>query len=336
MTTISDVATRAGVSIATVSRVLNNSYIVSSEKKIRVTEAIEALNYKPNVYGRNLRRNETKLVLVVCSTLIEEIMNGIQDVAKELDYDIILNYTGSRNKNLDSIKFLQNGLVDGVIYSSLFFADEELIKISRQFPVVQCGELLDIPNSFLVSTRDDEASYNMVCHLINQGKKRIGLVTLEGAEALCRFAREREKGYKRALADFNLPDDPALIYRGDISFESGADAAKYFIHMKESPDAIFCVQDNPAVGCINALKTAGISVPKDIAVAGFDNAEISEACDPPLTTVAQPFYEIGRETMKTLVSLIKGEISIGRHILLDSEIIIRDSTVNKLADENSK
>ncbi|MBP2643537.1 MAG: transcriptional regulator, LacI family [Firmicutes bacterium] len=329
MVTIADVAAMAGVSVATVSRVLNNSYIVSPEKRARVTEAIEALNYKPNVYGRNLRRTESKLILVVCSTVIEEIMNGIQDTAKDLGYDIVLNYTGSRKKSLDSIKFLQNGLVDGVIYSNLFFADEELINISRQFPVVQCGELLDIPNSFLVSNRDEEAAYNIVHHLISQGKKRIGLVTLSDAEASCHFSKEREKGYIRALTDFNIPYDPELIRRGDMSFEYGLEAANYFLQMKNRPDAIFCVQDIPAVGCINAIKSAGVAIPDDIAVAGFDNVELAEMCDPPLTTVAQPFYEIGRETMRTLVSLIKGEITIGRHILLDSELIIRGSTVKK-------
>jgi LacI family transcriptional regulator, repressor for deo operon, udp, cdd, tsx, nupC, and nupG len=327
MATIEDVAEKAGVSVATVSRVLNNNYMVSNEKKNRVFEAVKALNYQPNALGRNLRRSETKMVLVICTVVIDEAMAGIQDIAKELGYDVILSYTGNKRDGMCSIKFLENSLVDGVILLNMLFKDEELLTISEKYPVVQCGEYVDIPNSFLVATNDQKAAYEMTSHLIQLGRKRIGFVAYEEFGITSHFSLEREKGYKQALADHGIPYDPELKKIGDFSYESGIDAAKQFLSMKEKPDAVFCTQDNMAVGCVNTFKNAGVSVPEDIAVSGFDNVELAEICNPSLTTVNQSFYEIGRETMRLLVSLIKGEITIGRQVLINHQLIIRDSTV---------
>jgi LacI family transcriptional regulator, repressor for deo operon, udp, cdd, tsx, nupC, and nupG len=327
MSTIEEVAALANVSIATVSRVLNNNYMVSQGKKDRVLEAVKTLNYQPNAFGRNLRRSETMMVLVVCSSVINDAMTGIQDVAKELGYDVILSYADNKRNGTNSIKFLENGLVDGVIFLNMHFKDEELINISKQYPVVQCGEYVDIPDSFLVSTNDEKAAYQMTSHLIQLGKKRIGFIAYEGFGTTLHFSREREKGYKLALADNGITYDPELRMIGDNSYESGIEAAKQFLSMKDRPDAVFCTQDNMAVGCINTFKDAGVSVPEDIAVSGFDNVEIAEICIPPLTTISQSFYEIGRETMRLLVCLIKGKITIGRQVFINHQMIIRGSTV---------
>jgi DNA-binding LacI/PurR family transcriptional regulator len=273
-----------------------------------------------------LRRSESKMVLVVCTEVIDEVMTGIQDVAHELGYDVIVSYTGNRKRGMDSIKFLQNGLVGGVIFLNMLFKDEELIQICNQYPVVQCGEYVNIPNPYLVSVYDEKAAYDVVSHLIGLGRKRIGFVAFEEPEVSPNFSREREKGYRQALADHGIPYDPELRKTGNFSYESGVEAAKQYLNMKERPDAVFCSLDAMAVGCLNTFKGAGISIPEEIAVAGFDNIEIAEICDPQLTTVAQPFYEIGRETMKMLISLMKGEITIGRHVLMHHQLIVRAST----------
>ncbi|RCX16063.1 LacI family transcriptional regulator [Anaerobacterium chartisolvens] len=328
MVKIEDVAALAGVSVATVSRVLNNNYMVSKEKREKVLEAVKALNYQPNALGRNLRRAESKMVLVVCTAVIDEAMRGIQDVAKDLGYDVILSYS-DRTGGMNSIKFLENGLVGGVIFLNMLFKDEELINISKQYPVVQCGEYVDIPNSYLVAVNDGKATYDMTKHVIELGKKRIAFVACEGYGENPHFSRDRERGYKLALADFGLPHYPELRRSGDFSIESGIAAAKEYLKMDHKPDAVICAQDNIAFGCLNTFKNAGLSVPGDIAVTGFDNIEISEVSDPSITTIAQPFYEIGRETMKMLVSLMKGEISVGRHLFIDYQLIVRGSTVGK-------
>lgn len=327
MVTIDDVAARAGVSIATVSRVLNNSSMVSQEKRDRVMEAVKALNYLPNAVGRNLRRAESKMVLVVSSVVIQEVLVGIQDYAKEQGYDIILSYIGKTDGNMDSVKFLQNGLVDGVIFSSVSFGSRELIDISKQYPVVQCLESVDVPNSYLVSIDDEKAAYDVVSHLISTEKKRIGIIALDEENKARQFSADRERGYRRALLDFGLQYDPSLKIIGDHSYESGADAARRFLNLENRPDAVFGMTDTMAVGCLNTIKSLGVSVPDDIAVAGFDNIDIAKMCEPKLTTIAQPFYELGRETMRMMVSLLKGEISSSRRVLLNHRLIVRGSSV---------
>lgn len=325
MVKIEDVASLAGVSVATVSRVLNNNYMVSKEKRDKVLEAVKALNYQPNALGRNLRRTETKMILVVCTAVIDEAMNGIQDVAKEMGYDVIISYSDKRDSK-SSVKFLENGLVGGVIFLNMLLKNDDMYNICKQYPVVQCGEYIDIPNSYLVSINDQKAAYEVVSHLIQQGKKRIGFVACDGYDGSPNFSKERERGYRQALADHGIEYITELRLSGDNTFESGAIAAKHYFGLENRPDAVFCVLDNIAFGCLNALKNFGVSIPDDIAIAGFDNLEISEASEPPLTTVAQPFYEIGRETMKMLVSLIKGEITLGRQLFLNHQLIIRGST----------
>lgn len=327
MATIEDVAAHAGVSIATVSRVLNNTYGVSQSKRDKVEEAVKALNYQPNVLGRNLRRSEPKMILVVCTEVINEAMSGIQDVASELGYDVILSYAGKNREGVDSIKFLQSGMVEGAIFLNLIFKEEELITLSNRLPVVQCGEYVDIPSSYLVACNDEKAAYELTCHLIQTGRRRIGFVAYETSGTDPHFSQDREKGYRRALLEHGIAYDASLRMAGDFSYDSGLEAARQFLAMENRPDAVVCTQDNMAAGCISAFRKAGIAVPEDIAVTGFDNTDIAEICDPQITTIAQPFYEIGRETMRLMVALIKGEVTLGRQVFINHQLLIRGSTV---------
>ena len=328
MATISDVAKKAKVSVATVSRVLNSSEIVSKEKRELVQKAIHELQYTPTTYSHKQKELGNKAILVICSTVIDPIITGIQDAAEAAGYSVILSYVGSRQKNVASSSILQNDLIDGVIFANLFFFNDELMEISKQFPTVQCGEYFPIPNTFFVATQDENSAFQMVSYLLNSGRKRIGLISLADLDnASHHFADARENGYFRALKAFNISYDQELIQRGDLSNEFGAEAALRFLQLKEPPDAIFSIQDTPAIGCLKALQTSGIKVPEDICVAGFDNTDLSEICTPSLTTVAQPYYEMGKESVRTLLSVINNEISLGRHILLDAELIIRDSTI---------
>lgn len=327
MATIEDVAKLAGVSVATVSRVLNNSDIVSKEKKEKVLEVASQLNYQPNISGRNLRRSEAKMVLVVCAFVLDDVLLGIQDAAKRLGYDVIVSCTGGIQDVSDSLKFLQNGMVDGVIFMNMIFKAEELSGINKQYPVVQCCEYIDMSNSYFVATNDEKAAYDMVCHLIEQGKKKIAFVAYDGdPNQGTSFSNERERGYRRALIEHGLMANPLYRFSGDICVATGVEIAELCLKMEDRPDAIFCVQDMIAIGCQNALKKAGVKIPEEIAIAGFDNLEICEICDPPLTTIGQPFYEIGKETMNMLVMLIKGEIAVGRRVLIDHKLIVRGST----------
>ncbi len=148
----------------------------------------------------------------------------------------------------------------------------------------------------------------MTDYLIKQNKKRVAFIGLADE---FKFAIDRERGYKRALFDNEYQIDSKLIIRGEYSFETGVEAAKKLLELENKPDAIFCAQDMIAAGVIEHLKENNINVPKDIIVAGFDNHEISEMIRPKITTVAQPFYEIGRESTRALISIIKDEDGTG-------------------------
>lgn len=323
MANINEVAKLAGVSVATVSRVLNNNYMVSDEKKQKVLEAVKELDYQPNTYAKNLRQSENKMILVVCTIMMEHALDGIKDAAQQAGYDVIVDYIGFRDPKSNALKFLQSGLVGGVIFLNVLHYDDELVRVMKEYPNVMCGEFISRSNSTSVSIDDEKASYEMTDYLIKQNKKRIAFIGLADE---FKFAIDRERGYKRALFDNEFQIDSKLIIKGEYSFESGIEAARKLLELENRPDAVFCAQDMIAAGVIEHFKENNINVPKDIIVAGFDNHEFSEMIRPRITTVAQPFYEIGRESARALISIIRNEDNTGKRIYLNHELYIREST----------
>lgn len=331
MATIDDVAAMAGVSVATVSRVMNNSYVVSEDKRSRVLQAAQALNYQPSTYSRNAKKAEAKTILVICSVVIYEVVAGIQAMAKNLGYDVLIHYNATRNADLDSIKVLNNKMVDGVVLLNVLMDDEDLDELNKRYPVVQCGEYVNIANAFQVSTDNERGAYELVCHLISLGHRRIAFIAPDIYHGLPHFVHVREKGYRLALEEHGISFDPSLVIKADFSMESGYEAGRQILAMETRPDAVFCATDQIAVGCIHTFRDNGLKIPGDIAVAGFDNDEIAEICTPSLTTVAQPYYEIGCETVRLLTAMINEEMSVGRHIMIDYQLKIRESTVGRKA-----
>lgn len=331
MATVVDVAKKAGVSVATVSRVLNSNHIVTKEKRDKVYKAMEELNYQPRSVARSTKTVEKKIVVVMASVMIEDVLTGIYDMATELEYEVIITYTSSSKKKIESIEGFSNERIVGVIILNAIISKEELIEVSSKLPVVQCQQSSDVKESFIVVIDDEKASYDSVKRLIQQGKRRIGFVGLAEHEddITPDFSLERYRGYRRALDEFDIPFDKELIKYSDSTYEGGVGIARSFIALKEKLDAVFCVQDTMAVACINVFKDAGLQIPNDIAVSGFDNTEIAQIVSPQLTSVEQPFYEIGYEAMKMLDSLIKGSISTGRRLLINHKIIERESTIGK-------
>lgn len=329
MATIDEVATMAGVSVATVSRVMNNSYVVSEEKRNRVLQAAQTLNYLPNTLNRSQRKTENKTILIICSVVIYDVVAGIQATAKKLGYDVLIHYNAGRNAELDSIKVLNNKLVDGVILLNILMDDADLAELNRRFMVVQCGEYVSIPNAFQVSTDNEGGAHAIVSHLISLGHKRIAFVGPDIFNGLPHFVHVREKGYRLALEEHGLAFSPDLVIKADFSMESGYDAGRRILAMADRPDAVFCATDQLAVGCIHTFRDHGLFIPEDIAVAGFDNTEAAEICTPPLTTVAQPFFEIGSETVRMLTAMINEEMSVGRHVMLDYQLKLRESTLGQ-------
>lgn len=324
MVTIKEVAERAGVSVTTVSRVLNNKSMVATEKLEKVQEAIRALEYFPTP-RRKKSKGDTPIVMVAISSMIDEALEGISDGAHKYGYDIMLTYASGNFQNLDSMfRYLERGIVEGVILFNYNKNMDEIKKISGKYPLVECGNCADLPDCCTVSIDDELASYEMTSHFIALGKRRIAFV---GPSFDALFAAERRRGYRRALYEHDIPFDPEMVFTvSDYSYESGVEAAGRILNTGLSADAIICPFDTTAAGCLSVLKRRGIRVPGQIALSGFDSTEISDIVEPKITTVAQPFYQMGYQSVRELYARIQNGPCKGKKIHLSHELLIRKST----------
>ena len=333
MTPIQEVAKKAKVSVATVSRVLNNNPYVKEETRERVIDAIKELNYSPNLSGRILRRNETKIILILLPTIsnsfYSKAVRGIRHVADKNGYlTMICNTESDIKKEIKYLDLLKHKQADGAIIMSQESGVDELERLAGEFPIVQCFEYRKSDSISYVSIDNEKAAYEAVSYLIGIGHKRIGLIS---SNTRYTSAEQREKGYINALSNANINIDEDLIIRGDYGFNSGFDCANKLISLNKSPTAIFAISDMQAIGVIKALKNRGIRIPEDISVVGFDNIAFSAIYDPAVTTVSQPIYRIGIKAMRILISRIKDETYPAQHIIMRHGLVIRESTaeINK-------
>ena len=327
--TIQDVAKAAGVSVATVSRVINNSEAVTESTREAVMSAIKILNYQPNLLGRNLRRTETRRLLVLLPNIgnpfYARIVKGIEDVAHKNGYNVMLCNTDSdAERERMYLELLKSRLADGVIFMAPVLGKEGLTEIGKSFPVVQCCEYTEGAQVSHVSIDNHAAAYKLTKHLISAGHQRIGMISCRGAVV---SIMQRESGFKKALADSGIGFREELVKYGDYSFNSGLRAANQFVSMKDRPTAIFAISDIMAIGALRSIRENNLKVPEDMAVAGFDNINFASMCYPTLTTISQPKYDMGCISMELLLQQIRGELKERKDILLEYEIIIRESTV---------
>ncbi|GGB32644.1 LacI family transcriptional regulator [Lentibacillus populi] len=327
MATIQEVAKRAGVSVATVSRVINKRSKVSMKARIRVEQAIKELNYEPSVLGRNLRNSESRLLLVLLPSIsnpfYSEIINGIEDTAIGQGYNILLCETDS-NPEREAIYFnmMRNRLADGIILMDPTVNQENLHELASKYPVVQCSEFDEDGNISYVTINNQLAAYQAVKHLIKLGKQKIALIN---SDEKFLYARERRSGYEKALKEFAIPIEEKWIYNTDnLSFESGQQAMRFLLNQEDRPAAVFAVSDLFAIGALKEINSNGLRVPDDIAVIGFDKISFSNMTYPTLTTVAQPMYRMGCISANMIINKIKGEEVDS--LILDHELIIREST----------
>jgi LacI family repressor for deo operon, udp, cdd, tsx, nupC, and nupG len=329
MATIQDVAKEAGVSVATVSRVINGSSKVSPKARKAVLDAIRQLNYQPNLLGRNLRLMQTKMVLVLLPTISNPfysmIVKGMEDVAHKNGYNVMLCNTNSDvSREKVYLELMKNRLADGVIFLASEMSEEELSQIAMRFPVVQCCEYKEEARASHVSIDNKAAAYMAVKHLIKQGHRKIGLISCENSFI---STKQREEGYKIALEEEGILVDLSLIKHGDYGFRSGIRAMNQFFIENNVPTAVFCISDSMAIGAIKSIWAKGLKVPKDIAVMGFDDINFASMYSPGLTTIAQPQYDLGCVSMELLLKVIGGEIIEPQTIYLEHELIIRESTL---------
>ena len=330
--TISDVARQAGISTATVSRTLATPEKVTARTRAIVMEAVRKIGYVPNLAARNLRTNRTRTILAVLPDLgnvfFSRVLRGISDTLVAQGYSLIIADTrNNAAREAQYAEFVLAGRVDGV----LLLNGRSILPSRKGAPAVPtvslCERIPDAPFPH-VETENRESARAMTGYLASLGHRSIGYLRGPATNVL---EHERFAGYKDALRAARLKYDPALVTCGDFTLESGEAAAALYLSRPALPDAIFACNDEMAMGLIRGLSAAGVAVPRDVSVAGFDDIEFAEAYNPPITTVRQARREIGEQAAMLLLKLIDGELAAKREIRLAAELVIRKSTAAALS-----
>ena len=329
-TSIKDVAREAGVSIATVSRVLNDIDVVNEDTKKKVLDAIKKLGYRPNIVARSLKTQRTKTVGIlvpdISSGFYPEIVRGAEDVANIYDYNVILcNSDFDYDKEKDYLRVLKEKMVDGVIYMSSCLEEETLDIINELDLKTVLAESRDkegrLPSVIIDNV---EAAYNATKSLIDKGLKNIAFVGFNKGSV--NAWGDRQVGYEKALEENGLKVDEDLEFFKDLKVKSGYKAVEKFIESGKKFDGVVCSSDEIAMGVINALREKGIRVPEDVSVIGFNDNAVSSYFYPKITTVRQPSYDMGSVAMRMLIKILNNKPIEQDQYVLDYKIINREST----------
>lgn len=328
--TIKDVARHAGVSVATVSRVLNQDPAVRERTKEKVLQAIRELEYSPCMLGRNLRKSETRKILILLPTMsnqfYSQIVTGIEVAARRSGYHAVVCITHSDpGLEAEYLDLLKTRFADGVISLIPTLAADELTALGKRYPIVQCSEYVEGAEMSVAGIDNETAAYEAVSYLIEHGARRVAFL---GAKEKVSSGILREKGYLRALADHGISVCPELIYYGAYSYKSGRAWAQAAVSEGLIPQGVFAISDTIAIGAMKVFLEAGISVPEQAAVIGFDDTALADMYRPSLTTVAQPRREMGTLAMRMLLEKIDDIHAPNRQVWLKHRLIIRETTVN--------
>lgn len=327
--TMKDVALKAKVSTATVSRALMNPDKVSQATRNRVEKAAREVGYLPQPMGRNVKRNESRTILVIvpdiCDPFFSEIIRGIEVTAANHGYLVLIGDCAHQNQQEKTfIDLIITKQIDGMLLLGSRLPFDASIEEQRNLPpMVMANEFapeLELPT---VHIDNLTAAFDAVNYSYEQGHKRIGCIAGPEEMPLCHY---RLQGYVQALRRCGIMVDPQYIARGDFTFEAGSKAMQQLLDLPQPPTAVFCHSDVMALGALSQAKRQGLKVPEDLSIIGFDNIDLTQFCDPPLTTIAQPRYEIGREAMLLLLDQMQGQHVGSGSRLMDCELIIRGST----------
>lgn len=322
-----DVARLAGVSTATISRTLVSPDKVRAETRERVMAAIERIGYAPNALARNLRQMRTSTVILLVRQIVNpfylELFRGVESAARARGYNVLMsNVESSPERELAYFDMIRERRADGVILATGALPSRRG-RAPALPPMVVVSEYL--PRSGLPTVRIDNvaAAAGAVDYLAGLGHRRIAHITGPLPEVL---SRDRLKGYRRALRRAGIESDERLVERGDYSTRSGHAAGAALLRWRRRPTAIFAANDEMAMGAIKAAREAGLDVPGDLSVVGFDDINLAAAWDPSLTTVAQPCGEMGGRAMDRLADLLAGEACEDGDDVLETRLRVRDST----------
>ena len=334
--TIYDIADQLGVSPATVSRALNDNPSISISTRNKINSLAEKLGYRHNHFASSLRLQKTHTIGVILHELnsyfITSVLAGIEKIATEAKYNLIIAHS-AENPSLEAAnaRNLFHKRVDGII-ASLSFDTEDLTHFkqfqSKNIPVVFFDRVFENSETAKVIINNFQAGYDATSHLINQDCKRIAHIT---SSLKRNVYAERKRGYKQALEDHKFKFDEKLVIIDGFKEDDAIRSAKRILAMKNLPDGIFITNDFCAAVVMQILKDAGIRIPKDIAIVGFNNDSIGKIINPKLTTINYPGFEMGQVAARTLINHLKGlwDMNLTNTIVIKSELIIRESSLKK-------
>jgi LacI family transcriptional regulator len=328
--TIYDVAREANVSMATVSRVVNNNPNVKPQTRKKVFEAIEKLGYRPNAVARGLASKKTTTVGVVIPDIsnlnFAEVARGIEDIATMYHYNIILcNADKKKEKEIRVINTLLEKQVDGLLFMGGTITEEHLQAFNTSnVPIVLCATSSGNESIPYVDIDHERAAMDAVSLLIEQGHRKIGMISGPLEDPTTGYARYN--GYKKTLEANGIAFREDYVRIGNYRYDSGLEVMKYFLELDDRPTAIFAATDEMAIGAIHTILDAGLKVPEDISVISVDNTRMASMVRPQLTAVAQPMYDIGAVSMRLLTKLMNKEEVESTKVILPHELIRRKST----------
>ena len=331
MATIRDVAERAGVSVATVSHVINETHYVSPELRQRVLDAIEALDYRPNRLAQALSRQTIPLLALIVPDISNpfwsHVARAVQDLAEQHDHSVIVCSTDGLLKR--EVRFLRtlSGWISGLILHPYHVTHEHVNRyIGSDIPAVIVGDFLTVqeqPSNWdWVGGDNRGGAQAAVEHLIGLGHRRIAFI--QGPSGTPTGAR-RLAGFRRAFERNGLGVDEGLLIPGDYTRDAGRVGVAALLDMEDPPTAVFCANDLIALGALQAAQLRGCRVPQDLSVVGFDDIDEAGHALPPLTTVRQPPRRLGVAAAETLIERLKGRTE-PRRIVLEFSLVVREST----------
>ena len=332
--TIKDIAAKANISYSTVSRALNNKYGVNPRTREKVLRIADEINYLPNAIARGLVSKQTNTIGLVIPDIrnpfFPEVASGIGESAAENGYNVFLcDSNWSKDREEQYIKLLAERRVDGLIVAPIGDSIDGLKTIIEgMLPVVYVSRAPVNTNHSYVAIDNVRGGFLATKHLIENGYEPIGFI---GATEDSVTTNERYMGYQRAFEQYSIPIDNKFIRNGDFKQKSGYDIMQKMIKDGTSPRALFAVNDLFALGAIQAIKDAGLRVPGDIAVVGFDDIPVASLQEVQLTTILQPKFQMGRIAFEMLLEAIESgkkdhSGKNGRKVILEPELIVRKSS----------
>ncbi|MDO8358729.1 MAG: LacI family DNA-binding transcriptional regulator [Devosia sp.] len=337
LATIEDVASIAGVSIATVSRAIHEPAKVADATRRRVNDAIARTGYTTNAMARSLRMRRSNMILILAPDVgdpnFSNILVGLETEASKRGYGVLIGNTqNDATRETDYLRFISSSQATGLILLTghLPFGLEQASPLTRLPPMVAVNEPVPGDRVPFVGVDNFEGARIAAEHLISQGHRRVAFIGHSTSRVV---AELRERGYRAALSDAGIAVDPMLVLDGDGTTESGRQAAEHMFVRDVLPTAFLCVNDATALGVMIALNARGYDLPRQFSVMGFDDISYASFVTPALTTMKQPRSKIGEEAMNLLLAVVEGRPVEQKQVLLRSELILRNSVARLGADD---